>query len=57
MGFFHDHMWHMPHGIDLHATAKNSYNYYLLYKQPSPAEINSFTPHSFLLLQTTFRQE
>ena len=34
-------VWHMLHGIDLHATPKNSY-YYLLYKQPSPAKIHYF---------------
>ena len=31
-------LWHMRHGINLHATPKNSYNYYLLYEQPSPAK-------------------
>ena len=31
-------LWHMPHGIDLHTTPKNSYNYYLLYGQSSPAK-------------------
>ena len=24
------YVWHMPHGINIHYTPKNSYNYYLL---------------------------
>ena len=63
MGFSHfhgicdKHMWHMPHGIDLHATLENNYSYYLLYEQISHARIHTFTQLPFLLLQTTFRQE
>ena len=30
-------VWHMPHGINIHYAPKNSYNYYLLYGQLSPA--------------------
>ena len=50
-------LWHMPHGINLLATPKNNYSYYLLCEQPSPGRIHSFTHHPFLLLQTLFRQE
>ena len=50
-------LWHMPHGIDLHATLENSYRYYLILEQPSPARIHTFMQLPFLLLQTTFRQD
>ena len=44
----------MPHGIDLHATLENSYSYYLLYEQPSPARIHTFMQLPFLFAANDF---
>ena len=35
-------MWYMPHDINIHYAPKNSYSYYLLYKQLSPARNSLF---------------
>ena len=35
-------LWHMPHCLNIHYAPKNSYNYYLLYKQFSPARNSLF---------------
>ena len=48
-------LWHMPHGIDLLATLKNNYSYYLLCQQPSPARIHSFMQRPFFIAANTFQ--
>ena len=42
-------MWQLPHGNNLLATPKNSSNYCLLCKQPSPARFHSFTQYLALI--------